>query len=131
MVMQRKGHDLGRYPLVSAIPVLLIFDEDIRTADTFTTDIQDVGDLWRVSFKVRSTLDQPVAIKLIGDFFNPMDNPTDVLDTSVTLAAGNITPSTKEYGLTDQDWQPYLVLQMVTTVAPTTGSIQVWLAGQG
>jgi hypothetical protein len=112
-------------------PVDISPTSEIRSAGTFLSQIGDASRFNRVAVKVKSTYDQPVAIKLIGDFFNPMDNPTDVLDTSVTLAAGNITPSTKEYGLTDQDWQPYLALRMTTTVAPTTGSIKVWLAGQG
>ena len=106
-----------------------IFTKDIRLIETDVTPVQDLTVSKRVAIKVKSTLDQAVTIQLKGDFFNPMDTPTDI-NGPVSVPVGNVTPSSAEIGLAPDDWQPYLAIQVSTLVAPSVGTLTVWLAGQ-
>jgi hypothetical protein len=111
------------------VPPTAIYTKDIRLIETDTTPVQDITLSQRVAIKVKSTLDQAVTVQLIGDFFNPMDTPTNINGPFV-VPIGSVTPSSVEIGLAPGDWQPYLAVQLSTLVAPTVGTVSVWLAGQ-
>ena len=113
------------------IPVVpqQIFTKDIRLIETDVTPVQDITLSQRVAIKVKSTLDQAVTIQLIGDFFNPMDTPTNI-NGPIAVPIGSITPSSAEIHLAYDDWQPYLAVQLSTLIAPAVGTVTVWLAGQ-
>lgn len=106
-----------------------IFTKDIRAIETDMTPVQDISLSQRVAIKVKSTLDQAATVQLYGDFFSPMDTPTTI-NGPIAVPIGSITPSSIEVGLAPGDWQPYLAVQISTLVAPTVGTLTIWLAGQ-
>jgi hypothetical protein len=107
----------------------LVLTSNLRLATVLTSDIADLSQIRRIIVKAKSTLDQQVSLQLIGDMFSPMDVPT-LISSSYLVPVGSVTVSSLSIGFADDDWQPYVAVQLTTLVAPTVGQIQVWIAGQ-
>jgi hypothetical protein len=107
----------------------LVLTSNLRLATVLTSDIADLSQIRRIIVKAKSTLDQQVSLQLIGDMFSPMDVPT-LISGSYLVPVGSVTVSSLSIGFADDDWQPYVAVQLTTLVAPTVGQIQVWIAGQ-
>jgi hypothetical protein len=107
----------------------LVFERSMRQIEVVTSDVCDLSNVRRIIVKAKSTLDQIVQLQLIGDMFNPMDTPT-LISGSYLVPMGSVTVGSLSIGFADDDWQPYVAVQLTTLVAPTVGRIQIWIAGQ-
>ena len=98
-----------------------IFEQDIRTIDTFYSSIVDWTKGKRLVIKVESSLDQAVTIQVIGNITNTTTRAVDIDSPLPCTANGNIS-----VGLAWDDWHPYIAVEITTAVAPTTGTLTIW-----
>ena len=97
-----------------------LYSEDIRTADTFYSNLVDWSDGKRLIIKVESTLDQDVLIQIIGNTSDSTTLATDINAPLPCVAGGNIS-----VGLAWDDWTPFCGVEITAAVAPTSGTLTI------
>lgn len=105
----------------------IIFQQAIRNAGIFFSDhMVDFRNSKRMVMKAESSLDQNVILQVIGNISN-----TPIL--SVPLGAPFVCPANgnADMGIgTNDDWRPYMGVQITVGVAPTLGMLTLWSAVQ-
>ncbi len=97
-----------------------IYSEEIRSADTFESDMVDYRDGISMSIKVENTLDQPCSIQVVGNSEDVIAEATDISTPKICDAGGNIT-----IGLAVDDWHPYIGVRITTAAIPTLGQLDI------
>ena len=108
-------------PWVGKEPVQ-IFQQPIAAVGTYDSDqMVNFTQGKRLLFKVESSLDQAATVQLVGGIFDTMTLGTNIGAAVPIAAGGNIS-----IGLDWDDWYPFVGVQIVLAVAPTTGLLTIW-----
>jgi len=108
-------------PWVAKEPVL-IFQQAIRSAGTFTSDdLVDFRNGKRLAFKVESSLDQNVIIQLVANTTKTFNLATNLDGPFPCPANGNI-----HIGLAWDDWLSFVGVQITLGAAPISGMLSIW-----
>jgi len=105
----------------------IVFQQAIRNAGVMFSDhMVDFRNSKRMVFKAESSLDQNVILQLIG---NISDSPL----LAVPLGAPFVCPANgnADMGIgTNDDWRPFMGVQITVGIAPTLGMFTLWEAKQ-
>ena len=99
--------------------VILAFSS-IRAAGVTNTDMLNWTKGKRLIIKVTSTLDQALAVQIVGNIENAINGAVNINGPLPCAAYSNIT-----VGLAWDDWHPYVGAVLTHAVAPTVGTVKV------
>jgi len=103
-----------------------IYQQAIRSVGVFPSDIMiDMRNTKRLAIRAESSLDQAVALQLIGHF-------TDSFNQVVNIGLPAVCPINGQagFGLAWGDWQPYIGVIITAAIAPTVGLLTIWAVPQ-
>lgn len=105
----------------------IVFQQAVRNAGVMFSDrMVDFRNSKRMVFKAESSLDQNVILQLIG---NISDSP----NLAVPLGAPFVCPANgnADMGIgTNDDWRPFMGVQITVGIAPTLGMFTLWSTKQ-
>ena len=107
-------------------PQVILRQRAIGATGTFNCDsMADCRAADRILIWVKSTLDQDVQIQAIGNIFQAIENSIP-LGSTATLPAGDFIGIT----IPPEYWYPYIGIQIVVAVAPTSGELNATVVTQ-
>lgn len=113
-------------PWVAREPQQILLPLPIRSVGLFQSDVMvDMRNVKRLALRVESSLDQAVAIQVIGNFVESFALPVNIGPPAVCPINGQVG-----IGLAWGDWQPYIGVLITAAIAPTIGLLTIWAVAQ-
>ena len=113
-------------PWIADKDPLQIYQQAIRSVGVFQSDIMiDMRNIKRLAIRAESSLDQAVALQLVGNFADSFALPVNVGPPAVCPINGQAG-----FGLAWGDWQPYIGVIITAAIAPTIGLLTIWAVAQ-
>jgi hypothetical protein len=122
---------IGTEKWVSQTPVV-IYNALPSGIGTFnSTSWFDMTNIKRALIYVVSSLNQAVSVQVVGNITPSFNTAVNIMP-AISLAIGSVTPAAGDRGVgTNDDWHPFLAVQITTTVAPASGLVTVTVCSQG
>ncbi len=100
---------------------LQIYQQAIRSAGVFQSDVMvDMRNVKRLTIKAESSLDQAVALQLVGNFVDSFNLAVNVGPPAVCPINGQTG-----FGLAWGDWTCFCGVRILVAIAPTAGILTI------
>lgn len=118
--MPRPGSISSKVQWVAKPTQTILAALPVRAIGTTNTTMLDWRKGQRLIIKVTSTLDQAIAVQVVGNIENTINGAVNLNAPLPCTALGNIT-----VGMAWDDWHPYIGAVLTHAVAPTVGTVKV------
>ena len=113
-------------PWVGQEPFQIYTNGTIRSVGVFQSDVRvDMRNVKRLIIRAESSLDQAVALQLVGNSVDSDNLATNIGGPVVCPINGQAS-----IGLAWGDWQPYIGVRITAAIAPTIGLLNIWAVAQ-